>query len=379
MSISKHQEVFNKLVNEALARRAEEVLVETTADEFRVRMRLSGKMFDAAKLPDSLSSGLFSLIRERAGIDIKDRRSIHRGRFTVQKGDSVTVWDVFLTPTRHGDHLTMRIHDSGMELTRESIGLRDKTWKKLLARADSSRGLILVSGGMHADLYRTIYVLLSHFTSLKRKVISLEDSMSYDIPGVLQPLTGTRRHHDMGEAWDEILPHQPDVLFLERLDNRSLMERAIDVSLSGILVIGAVNARDSIHGITRMLRSGVAAEALSEALVAVLGQATVRTVCDSCAEQVLLPDEVSIPGLSVRKAAMGKGCTKCHNTGFGSTMNLFELLVPDDSLRRAIDSGAGMRDLRVSLENSGFEGLQLAARNVLSEGKVPFEEVRWLL
>jgi type IV pilus assembly protein PilB len=276
----------------------------------------------------------------------------------------------------------MRVLDrSAVSLDLQALGLQPHDEAALRAMTTLPHGIVLVTGPTGSGKTTTLYAMLSEANSPDTKIITVEDPVEYDIDGIVQvPI-----HDDIGVTYASvlrsILRQDPDKILVGEIRDQETGATAVEASLTGHTVFATIHTNDAPSTVTRLVDMGVEPFLISATLESVVAQRLVRSVCPDCRvefepdEDVLMelgPDADLVRG---RTLSYGKGCDKCHHTGYRGRTGLFEIMTIDDEIRRLIEANASIEELREAALTGGMRSLREAGLRAAAEGRTTIEEV----
>lgn len=358
-------QAVHDLIVEAVRRRASDIHLEPLEHRFRVRYRVDGVLQEAPGPDRSLQAAIVSRVKILANISIAERRLPQDGRLRFQHAGRDLDLRVATLPTAHGESVVLRLLDRAeVVLGLPELGLGEDDQALLTRALAAPDGLILVTGPTGSGKTTTLYAALNRLNDRGRKLITVEDPVEYQIPGINQvpvnPLTGLT----FAAALRAMLRQAPNVVMVGEIRDGETAEIAINASLTGHLVFSTLHTNDAPGALTRLLDIGVKPFLVAASLRLVVAQRLVRRVCAACARDHDPADhELALLGLTRGNLAgatlrRGAGCPACLGTGYRGRLGLFELLEVGDALRpliyepvtaarvREIARRGGMRTLR---------------------------------
>lgn len=359
-------QLVNAVLAEALRRGASDVHLESAADGLRVRMREDGVLRDVSTYPARLRAGALSRVKLLAGLDISERRLPQDGRARVHLGAARGVdLRVATLPGLHGESAVLRVldHAGGRARTLDALGMPADVAARFAAVLRRSSGLVLATGPTGSGKTTTLYAALSQLNTPGVKVVSVEDPVEYELPGVTQVPVNRKAGLGFAGALRAILRHDPDVVMVGEMRDRETAEVAIQAALTGHLVFSTLHTNDAASAVTRLVDMGIEPYLVTATVQAILAQRLVRVLCTACAS--VLPDGSRGP----------VGCDACHGSGYHGRMGLYELLVPDDAFRRAVVAGAELATLKEAARATGTRFLREAGDAMVRAGQTSRAEV----
>lgn len=340
------------LIREAHDAGASDIHLEASATGLSARFRLDGSLIPAPDPPAGLHHAIISRVKLLAQLDIAERRRAQDGRIRVRMVQRDLDLRVSTVPTLHGESVVLRLLDQGgRPVALAELGLEPAALATLRRLTERPHGLLLVTGPTGSGKTTTLYAALSQRDTSREKVITVEDPVEYQVPGVTQvpvrPETGTT----FATALRAILRQDPDVLMIGEMRDRETAELAIQAALTGHLVFATLHTNDALGAIPRLRDLGIPDYLIAATVDGVLAQRLVRRRCAGCA-----------PPLPLRGGAdrveTSAGCRLCRGSGFRGRVGIFELLEVADDFRDAVARGAGRHDLRELAGAAGFRPMR---------------------
>ncbi|MCI0586943.1 MAG: GspE/PulE family protein [Planctomycetes bacterium] len=374
--------LLNAILHQAIRDRASDVHLEPFDGEFRIRYRVDGVLYPIESPPPHLAPALTSRVKVLANLDIAESRLPQDGRIELSiDGRSVDL-RVSTLPTMFGESCVMRVLDRGaVRLELAGLGLRADEEAAVRALLDLPHGIVLVTGPTGSGKTTTLYGMLAAANDPTLKIITTEDPVEYDLPGIVQiPI-----QEDIGVSYAAvlrtILRQDPDVILVGEIRDRETAQVSIEASLTGHLVFSTLHTNDAPAAVTRMVDIGVEPFLLGATLEAVVAQRLVRRICTSC-RTPLEPDprllrDLGLPAevLAGAKFAYGKGCDACFHTGFRGRTAIFEILRMSDRVRNLVLEGASHDRLLEAARADGMRPLRDSGLLLVAEGETTIEEI----
>ena len=374
--------LLNSILHRAIRDRASDVHFETFQDVFRIRYRVDGSLYEVEAPPGHLALPLISRVKVMADLDITETRVPQDGRIEVSIDGRPVDLRVATLPGASGEGCVMRILDrSAVSLDLAALGMEQRVEGTLRALTKLPHGIVLVTGPTGSGKTTTLYAMLSEANTPDTKIITVEDPVEYDIQGIVQvPI-----HEDIGVSYAavlrSILRQDPDKILVGEIRDRDTGSTAVEASLTGHTVFATIHTNDAPSTITRLVDMGIEPFLIAATLECVVAQRLVRTVCQEC-KQAFEPDEeleyeLGDDARLVKGATLyfGKGCAKCHHTGYRGRMGLFEVMPIGEDLRRMIETGASIEELRQAAISGGMETLRECGLRAAALGRTTVEEV----
>ncbi len=355
----------NGVFAEALARRASDVHVEPYEDRFLVRMRIDGVLHTARAAPRSAFDAVCSRIKLLSQMDIGERRLPQDGRQTIRVSGQEVDLRVSTLPCSWGESIVLRLlgKTSRLPLLSE-LGVNADQERKLLNLSEQPNGVFLITGPTGSGKTTTIYRLLTHLNDGERKIITVEDPVELDLPGVIQVRVRSEIGLTFAAGLRSILRQDPDVIMVGEIRDPETARIAVQAALTGHLVISTVHTNTALAAVSRLLDLGVEDYLLSDVLRGVAGQRLVRRLCPDCARPSTAEEarahEDALPA-TARAAATGPadwrepvGCQKCGQTGFRGRVGAYEIAPVTPAIAAGFRADADETTLTEIARGEGF-------------------------
>lgn len=351
--------MINAILNEAASSEASDIHLEPYESGSVVRFRIDGLLRDVARPPRALHAALISRIKVMAQLDIAEKRLPQDGRMTVKSKAGLIDLRISTLPTGFGERAVLRLLSKGKgPLSLKEVGMSIETLQRFKALVNRPFGILLVTGPTGSGKTTTLYAALSELDAKSRNIMTVEDPIEYDIPGIAQTQVHPRIGLSFAQSLRSILRQDPDVILIGEIRDLETAQIAIQASLTGHLVLATLHTNDSSSAVSRLLDMGVEPFLLSSSLIGVLAQRLVRRRCPSCAPRKLM------------------GCGDCGHSGYKGRLGIFELLNVDDTIRLAIKQRADASEIRrIALTMPGFLPLQKDGVRLLSLGVTSEQEI----
>ena len=362
--------------------KASDIHFEPFEDEYKIRMRADGVLYEMVPPPRHLANAISSRIKVMANLDIAERRMPQDGRIELNVGGNPIDLRVSILPTMFGESVVIRILDrTVVSLDLNKVGMDGPILAKFREIIAKPNGIVLVTGPTGSGKTTTLYSALSELNIVTDKIITTEDPVEYDIDGIIQcPI-----NHDIGMtfalALRAILRQDPDKILVGEIRDLETAQIAVQAALTGHIVFSTLHTNDAPSTISRMRDMGLEPFLITATLEAILAQRLVRKICEDCrtefepSSEMLMELNLTPDQCRGKKFYYGRGCDRCNSTGHRGRMGLFELLVVDDDIRDLISSGASTDALRQACRKQGMFTLRESGLNALFAGHTSIEEV----
>ncbi len=376
------RKLLNMVLLMAIKDHASDVHFEPFEDEFRIRIKADGVLYEMVPPPRHLAFAITTRIKVMANLDIAERRLPQDGRIELSVGGHPVDIRVSVLPTMFGESVVMRILDrSVVSLDLAKVGMNDETLVRFRKTIAIPNGIILVTGPTGSGKTTTLYSALSELNTLEDKLITTEDPVEYDIEGIIQIPIDSDIGVTFAACLRAILRQDPDKILIGEIRDLETAEIAVQASLTGHTVFSTLHTNDAPSTITRMKDMGVPTFLITATVEAILAQRLVRRICTQCRESVEATDDdltelrmtrQELGGASIFR---GKGCDACNNTGYRGRVGLFELMMMNDAMRDMIMANASTDALRQLARKGGMVTLRDAGIKCMLEGTTTSDEV----
>lgn len=376
------RKLLNMVLLLAIKDHASDLHFEPFEDEFRIRIKADGVLYEMVPPPRHLAFAITTRIKVMANLDIAERRMPQDGRIELTVGGHPVDLRVSVLPTMFGESVVMRVLDrSVVSLDLGNVGMNDETMELFRSAIVKPNGIVLVTGPTGSGKTTTLYSALNELNSVEDKLITTEDPVEYDMDGIVQVPIDASIGNTFAQCLRAILRQDPDKILVGEIRDLETAEIAVQASLTGHLVFSTLHTNDAPSTITRLKDMGVPTFLVTATVEAILAQRLVRRVCKNCREeyqpsQEVMDDlELKPEDIKGHKFFRGAGCEICNNTGYKGRVGLFELMIMNDKLRDMIMDNCQTEELRNAAEASGMVTLRTAGMQAALAGTTTPEEV----
>jgi len=372
--------LVDELLMLAIRRGATDLHLQPDKRVLRARLRVDGELTSGAALPSSLSGAVVARIKVLAGLDLSESRVPQDGKIRFPFDKDAIDLRVSTFPTVNGESVVIRILDKKRQsLTLESLGLDGESQLTLRRMAQRPNGLILTVGPTGSGKSTTLFALLRTLDSSRRKVITLEDPVEYELPLATQCQVNERAGLDFATGLRSILRHDPDVVLVGEMRDTETAALALRAAMTGHLVFSTLHTNGALETVGRLVDMQLDRYAIASCLVGVAAQRLVRRICEHCIED-WTPEPEQLVAVDMAPEAGGKfrrgaGCERCQESGHAGREALFELLEVTPALRRSISRGAHADELEAQARSDGFVPFRERAQRSAREGRISLDEV----
>ncbi|MFG0284665.1 MAG: GspE/PulE family protein [Phycisphaerales bacterium JB039] len=374
--------LLNLVLLQAIKDRASDIHFEPFEEEFKMRYRIDGILYEMVPPPKHLGPAITSRIKVMANLDIAERRLPQDGRIELMVGGSPVDLRIAVLPTMHGESVVMRVLDrTNVELSLDRIGFRDddlERFKELIAKPN---GIVIVTGPTGSGKTTTLYAALQYLNSIDVKILTAEDPVEYDLDGLCQCQMNEEVGLTFARALRSFLRQDPDIILVGEIRDLETAQIAVQASLTGHLVLSTLHTNDAPSSIVRLIDLGMEAFLLTATIEGIVAQRLVRTICTQCKEQYTPKEEelmelnLTLDDVRGRTFFRGRGCENCNGSGYRGRMALFEILVLDDDIRDMVMTEASLTALRHNAKAKGMRSLRDTGLLAMYEGQTTIDEV----
>jgi general secretion pathway protein E len=375
--------LVNKILFHAVHSRASDIHVEPYERQIRIRFRIDGVLHDVLTLPKHRIAPLLSRVKIMANLNIAERRLPQDGQSRIKLGQDLVDIRVSVVPTLGGERIVLRLLDKGRgQLNLDQIGFSGETLSVFRNLITAPHGIILLTGPTGSGKTTTLYAALSELNCEQRNILTVEDPIEYQLPGIGQMQVKPKIGLAFANCLRHILRQDPDVIMVGEIRDLETAQIAIQASLTGHLVLSTLHTNDAASAITRLVDMGIEPYLISSSVIVVMAQRLVRLICPHC-KSPYDPQEHSIPSWSEteKRTAIegqlykGTGCGECFDTGYLGRTGIFELLVIDDDIKDLVVRRKGAHAVRQVAARKGMSTLRTDGLRRALGGDTTLEEV----
>ena len=376
------RKLLNMVLLMAIRDRASDIHFEPFENEFKIRVRADGALYEMVPPPKHLALALTTRIKVMANLDIAERRLPQDGRIELSVGGHPVDLRVSILPTMFGESAVLRILDrSVILLDLDNVGMDPGILLDFRKLIRIPNGIILVTGPTGSGKTTTLYAALNELNVIEEKLMTTEDPVEYDIDGIIQIPVDSSIGNTFARCLRSILRQDPDKILVGEIRDLETAEIAVQSSLTGYLVFSTLHTNDAPSTVTRLRDMGIPPFLLTATLEAVLGQRLVRRICSDCKEETM-PSQEQLVSLDLgpdeilgKKFYHGRGCNTCNGSGLKGRTAIHELLIMNDRLRDVINEGASTEKIRDVALQSGLRPLRESGLTKIFSGMTTIDEV----
>jgi type II secretory ATPase GspE/PulE/Tfp pilus assembly ATPase PilB-like protein/serine/threonine protein kinase len=378
-------EAVDRLVKEAIAADASDIHLEPFDTGMDIRYRIDGVLRKVSFHERQEAGAIVKRLKVMANMDIAQERITQGGRISLRVGDQEFDLRVSIVPVPVGESVVMRILKKGaFTLTLADLGFSEEKETRFRRILSQPHGMILVCGPTGSGKSTTLYASLKEIQRPDRKLLTAEDPIEYQMPGIIQVQMNTAPREEekkvtFSKTLREFLRQDPDVILVGEIRDQETAEIGIQAALTGHLLLSTLHTNDSVGIIARLRDMGCEPFQIGSVLLGGLAQRLARCICQNCRQQVPVPEAMlelfQKHSISKPKMYKGRGCRKCHQSGHRGRVGLYELLEITPEIRAHINRGDHEEEIRKTAESQGFRDLLTDGLDKVSRGFVSLEEV----
>ncbi|HXR03357.1 MAG TPA: ATPase, T2SS/T4P/T4SS family [Verrucomicrobiae bacterium] len=372
----------NLIIVQAIKDRASDVHLEPFEKSMRLRYRVDGALLDATPPPKQLQLALASRFKIMSSLDIAERRLPQDGRMRVKVSGKDYDLRVSVLPTVHGEKIVLRVLDkSSLSASVDKLGLDPDTFRQFKAAIDAPHGLILVTGPTGSGKTTTLYSALNELNDPAYNIVTVEDPVEYQVPGINQVPTKKEIGLTFANALRSILRQDPDIIMIGEIRDTETAEIAIEAALTGHQVLSTLHCNDAPGAIARLDDMGIAPFLISSSVILACAQRLMRRICSHCREPVTYPpkmyedlgiDAAMFGGVQLYR---GRGCERCKNSGYSGRFAIIEAMTITDQIRKLIIARGSSREMAKVAISQGMRTLRMVGLDRARDGISTLEQV----
>jgi len=371
--------LINSLFEQAVRSKASDIHIEPYADELRVRFRIDGDLWEITSLPKSNLSAVVTRIKIIGKMNIAEKRVPQDGRVETRIQDREIDMRISTLPTVYGEKIVLRLLDkTSFNFTKEGLGLSDHNLQLFDNILKSPYGMILVTGPTGSGKTTTLYTVLRELNQIEKNIITVEDPVEYRLGGINQVQVNVKTGLTFASGLRSILRQDPDIVMVGEIRDGETAEIAVRAAITGHLVLSTLHTNDSPSTIARLVDMGVEPYIVSSAVVGIVSQRLVKTLCNECKEAYEIDHkEKRMLGLDENETMVlhrAVGCNAC-NAGYSGRAAVHEIMPVNEGIRKLIDAGETTDLIRKKALDQGMTTLFQSALDLAVQGKTSFEEV----
>jgi len=364
--------LLNALFTQANKQKASDIHIETYENRVLVRNRVDGVLQEVLEIQRSIAPLLISRVKVMAKLDIAEKRIPQDGRIALRVGGHNIDIRVSTLPSNHGERIVLRVLDKqNAQLNLALLGMAESTLVTIRKMIAEPHGILLVTGPTGSGKTTSLYAMLTELNEVSRNILTIEDPIEYDLPGIGQTQVNTKIQMTFARGLRAILRQDPDVVMIGEIRDLETAEIAVQASLTGHLVLSTLHTNSALGAITRLHDMGVESFLLSSSIVGLIAQRLVRKLCSHCKNPHLIrEDEMKLMGIPTTAPALiifePIGCDQCNHSGYSGRTGIYELITMDETLRSMIHRNEStqtienhLRPNTKSIREDGFQRVLL--------------------
>lgn len=372
----------NLVLYQAIQDRASDVHFEPFENEFKIRYRVDGALYELAPPPKHLALPVTTRIKVMSGLNIAERRLPQDGRIQLNIASRSVDLRVSTLPTQFGESVVLRVLDrSVVSLDLENLGIPDDVYDQFSEDIEKPNGIIVVTGPTGSGKTTTLYSALRRINRIGTKLLTAEEPVEYDVDGIIQVPVNDMVGNTFARILRAFLRQDPDIIMVGEIRDLETAEISIQASLTGHLVFSTLHTNDAPGAVTRLIDMNVEPFLISSTLLSVLGQRLVRTICSHCRE-AYQPDESMLERLNLTQEQVGGrpfyhgvGCTHCNQTGYRGRRGIYEYIRITDALRDLIAQKKPSLVIKQKAMEQGMRTLREDGIRCVLDGYTTAEEI----
>jgi type IV pilus assembly protein PilB len=376
--------IAHAIIQQAVSAGASDIHIEPGSRNVRVRYRIDGVLHESMQLPKHIHPPLISRFKIMSDMNIAERRVPQDGRIGINYQKKDYDLRVSCLPTLLGEKIVMRILDKGsVMIGLNKLGFFPDTLAQLESLFTQPNGMLLVTGPTGSGKSTTLYSVLNRINSIERNIMTVEDPVEYQLPGISQVAVARKAGLTFATALRSFMRQDPDIIMVGEIRDLETAEMAIQASLTGHLVLSTLHTNDAPSSVTRMVDMGVEPFLVSATLIGALAQRLGRRICDNCKEQFELPAE-DLRRLGYQPKSenemvplwRGRGCERCRNTGYKGRFGIHEMMTVNEEIADLIVRRAPVSEIRNAARANGMKMLREDGLRKVLAGTTTPEEIQ---
>ncbi len=376
------KKLLNLVLLQAIRDKASDIHFEPFENEYKMRYRIDGVLYEMVPPPKYIAAALSSRIKVMANLDIAERRLPQDGRISLTVESNPIDLRVSVLPTMFGESVVLRVLDRSQAMfDLGALGLRPDDQEIIRKLIHKPNGIIIVTGPTGCGKTTTLYSALNELNDIGTKIITTEDPIEYDIDGIIQvqmkPAIGLK----FARCLRHILRQDPDIILVGEIRDLETAEISAQASLTGHIVFTTLHTTDAPSSIARLLDLGVEPFLLTATIEGIVSQRLVRKVCENCktafepSEAQLMELQLTPDDIKGKKFYYGRGCSKCNGTGYRGRTGVFEIMVFNDEIRDLVMNQASTAVLRAAGQKAGMRLMRDNGLEAIYDGITTIDEV----
>lgn len=380
-------DLVNSIVEKAEESHASDIHIDPTPKETSVRMRIDGVLKLIYSLPKNIHQEIIARIKVLAKLRSDDHQTTQDGRFRYQKENSDSFIDirVSIIPTYHGENAVLRLlSDKGDSFTLENLGFSEDDQRKILRALKKPNGMILSTGPTGSGKTTTLYTLIKMLSTPDVSIVTIEDPIEYAMSGIKQIQINSKTGLTFANGLRSVLRQDPNIIMVGEIRDAETARIAVNTALTGHLLLSTLHTNDAATTLPRLLDMGIEEYLVASTVSIAIGQRLVRKICSHCKEKTEMSPALKeylltqpLQSFFDEKAVLyrGRGCEKCNNSGYSGRLCINEVLVADESIKKAILAKASSLDIQKIAEASGMTTMFADGLKKVMAGQTTLDEI----
>jgi type IV pilus assembly protein PilB len=371
----------NLILTKGIQERCSDIHMEPGKTALKVRYRVDGVMHDGLVVPRKAQASLISRVKIMADMDISEKRLPQDGRISATVDGKQYDFRVSTLPNIYGEKIVLRVLDkSALQIGLNKLGFLPQTQATFESIIDRSYGIILVTGPTGSGKSTTLYSVLSKLNSGEQNILTIEDPVEYELPGITQTQVNVRAGLTFASGLRTMMRQDPDIIMVGEIRDQETATIAVEAALTGHLVLATLHTNDAPGAVTRLLDMGIESFLITSSVIGVVAQRLLRMICPKCKETYMPPrDAIKRLGMNIDDASevtfsRGKGCEFCKGTGYKGRIGIYELMPITDKIRDLILAKASSYAIREAAIEAGMKTLKDDAMEKILLGLTTLEE-----
>ena len=376
------KKLLNLVLLQAIRDKASDIHFEPFENEYKMRYRIDGVLYEMIPPPKYIAAALSSRIKVMADLDIAERRMPQDGRISLSVHGNPIDLRVSVLPTMFGESVVLRVLDrSQASFNMNELGIRPDGLELMDNLIHKPNGIIIVTGPTGCGKTTTLYSALNQLNDIETKIITTEDPVEYDVDGLIQVQMKPDIGLTFARCLRSILRQDPDIILVGEIRDLETAEIAAQASLTGHVVFTTLHTNDAPSSVARLLDLGVEPFLITATVEGIVAQRLVRRICASCKTQ-FEPSETQLKELQItpddvkgKKFYYGRGCSRCNNTGYRGRIGIFEIMMFNDEIRELVMKQASTGILRSAAQKNGMRLLRDNGLLAIYDGITTIDEI----
>lgn len=371
--------LINSTIQQAIDMKASDIHIEPYIEDIRIRFRIDGDLQEIMRLSKNILSPLVTRIKIIGKMDIAEKRIPQDGRVEFNINNKIIDIRISTIPTVHGEKIVLRLLDrENFLMAKEELGFTQRNMDLFEKLLKQPYGMLLIAGPTGSGKTTTLYAILKELNTIEKNIITIEDPVEYKMEGINQVQINPKAGLTFASGLRSILRQDPDIIMVGEIRDTETAQIAVRAAITGHLVLSTLHTNDSPSSIIRMIDMGVEPYLVSSAVIGVISQRLVKSLCDNCktpyeasySEKLLLGKNTD-ENITLYKA---RGCNRCNN-GYKGRRAIHEIMLIDENMRRLINKGKNVDEIRLNAIKSGMITLMDNSVDLVLQGITSIDEI----